>query len=61
MVKQKFLEVNQQYEKLKLFSNAKEVEDQLSRTQRKMIDVKSAFGTIDVIKINYIEEVKILQ
>ena len=45
------------YEKLKMFSNAKEVEDQLSRMLRKMVDVKSAFGSIDVIKIKYIKEV----
>ena len=44
-----------------MFPNAKEVEDQLSNIQRKMIDVKSAFGSIDVIKIKYTEEVKILQ
>ena len=50
-------EVNQQYEKLKMFSNAKEVEDQLSRMQRKMINVKSSFGSIDV-KLKYIEEVR---
>ena len=40
-----------------MFSNAKEVEDQLSSMQRKMISVKSSFGSIDVIKIKYIEEV----
>ena len=54
---EKFLEVNQQYEKLKVFSNAKEVEDQLSSMQRKMINVKSSFGNIDVMKIKYTEEV----
>ena len=45
------------YEKLKMFSNAKQVEDQLSRMLRKMVDVKSAFGSIDVIKLKYIKEV----
>ena len=40
-----------------MFPNAKEVEDQLSSMHRKMIDVKSAFETIDIIKIKCIEEV----
>ena len=48
------------YEKLKMLSNTKEVEDQLSSMLRKMVDVKFAFGSIDVIKIKYIEQVKIL-
>ena len=41
-----------------MFSNIKEMENQLSDVQRKMADVKSAFGYIDVIKMKYIEEVK---
>ena len=40
-----------------MVSNAKEMEDQFSRMQRKMAGVKSAFGCIDAIKIKYIEEV----
>ena len=40
-----------------MFSNAKEVEDELSSLQRKVINVKSSFGSIDTIKIKYIEEV----
>ena len=40
-----------------MFPDATEVEDQLSSMQRKMTNVKSAFGRIDVIKIKYMEEV----
>ena len=40
-----------------MFSNAKEVDDQLSSMQRKMINVKSSLGSIDVIKMKYIKEV----
>ena len=54
---EKYSEVNEMYEKLKMVSNAKEVEDQLCITQRKMANVKAEFGFIDVIKIKYIEEV----
>ena len=39
-----------------MLPDAKEVEDQLSSMQRKIINVKSAFGSVDV-KIKYIEEV----
>ena len=56
-VEEKFLQVNQQLEKLKMFPDATKVEDQLSSMQRKMTNVKSAFGRIDVIKIKYMEEV----
>ena len=55
---EKYSEVISKFEKLKMFSNIKEMENQLSDVQRKMVDVKSAFGYIDVIKIKYIEEVK---
>ena len=55
-VEEKYLQVNQQLGKLKMFSNAKEMEDQLSSMQRKIINVKSAIGSVDV-KIKYIEEV----
>ena len=55
---EKYSEVNSKFEKLKMLSNIKEMENQLSDVQRKMLDVKSAFVYIDVIKIKYIEEVK---
>ena len=55
---EKYSEVNSKFEKLKMFSNIKEMENQLSDVQRKMADVKSAFGYIDVIKMKCIEEVK---
>ena len=54
---EKYSDLNLKYENLKMVSNAKEVEDQFSRTQRKMADVKSAFGCINAIKIKYTEEV----
>ena len=40
-----------------MVSNVKEMENQFSRMQRKMADVKSTFGCIDAIKIKYSEEV----
>ena len=40
---------------LKTLSNSKDLETQLSIMQRKMSDVKSEFGSIDVIKMHYIE------
>lgn len=43
---------------LKIFSSGKEIETQLSIMRRKMNDVKSEFGSIDVIKMHCIGEVK---
>ena len=40
---------------LKTLSSSKDLETQLSIMQRKMSDVKSEFGSIDVIKMHYIE------
>jgi len=54
----KYLELYQTHEKLKMFPNSEEMESQLNTMQRKMVDVKSAFGCIDIIKIQRIEEVK---
>ena len=56
---EKYSEVNSKFEKLKMFSNIKEMENQLSDVLRKMVDVKSAFGYIDIVKMKYIKEVKI--
>ena len=42
------------FEKLKLLSNNEQVEFQLSSMQRKLINIKSEFGSI---KIKYIEKV----
>ena len=57
---EKYLEVNEMYEKLEMFCNAKQVEDQLSSMQRKLNDIKSNFGYVDVIKMKYIEEVMLI-
>jgi len=54
----KYLDLYQTHEKLKMFSNSEEMEAQLSIMQRKMVDVKFVFGCIDIIKIQCIEEVK---
>jgi len=56
--KDKYLDLYQAHEKLKMYSNSEEIESQLNIMQRKMVDVKSAFGCIDIIKIQCIEEVK---
>jgi len=56
--KEKYLDLYQTHEKLKMFSNSEEMESLLNIMQRKMVDVKSAFGYIDIIKIQCIEEVK---
>ena len=54
---EKYLNLYEVHEKLKKFSNAKEMEDQLSSMQRKMTNVKCSFGSIDAIKIRCIEKV----
>ena len=38
------------YEKLKLLSNAEQVEDELISMQRKLINIKSGFQCLDIIK-----------
>ena len=42
---------------LKTLSSSEDLETQLSIMQRKLSDVKSEFGSIDIIKMHYIEEV----
>ena len=54
---EKYSDLNLKYENLKMVSNVKQMEHQFSRMLRKIADVKSAFGCIDLIKIKYIEEV----
>ena len=54
---EKYLDLHQMYEKVKLLSDGEEMEAQLSSLQKRMINVKSAFGCIDVIKTQCIEEV----
>ena len=56
--KEKYADLNQMYEKLKTFSNFKEVEIELDSMQRNIINVKHAFRTIEVLKIKYNEEVR---
>ena len=55
---EKYLDLYQTHEKLKVFSNGEEMETQLNSIQSKMVDVKSAFGCIDIIKIQSVKEVK---
>ena len=43
--------------KLKTLSSSEDLETQLSNIQRKMCDVRSEFGSIDIIKMRYTEEV----
>ena len=58
---EKYLDLNVKYENLKIFSVTKEMEDQISSLQRKMVDVKSTFECIDVIKIKHTtEELKVI-
>ena len=57
--KQKMSDLHKDYNELKVLSSGKEIETQLSIMRRKMNDVKSEFGNIDVIKIHCIEEVKV--
>ena len=54
---EKYLDLNQRYEKVKELSDVEEMEAHLSSLRRRMVDVKAAFGCIDVIKIQCIEEV----
>ena len=54
---EKYSDLYQMYEKLRMFSDGKEMEAQLSSLKSRMHDVKAEFGRIDVIKIQCIEEV----
>ena len=50
--------LHEDYDKLKVLSGTEELETQINLLRRKFNDVKSEFGSIDVIKIHCIEEVK---
>ena len=54
---EKYSSLNEMYEKLKVLSNAKWVEDELISMQRKLVCVKSGFQCLDVIKLKYTEKV----
>ena len=54
---EKYSDLYQMYENLKMLSNGEEMEAQLSSLKSKMLNVKAEFGCIDVIKIQCIEEV----
>ena len=56
-LQQQISKAEERNEKLEMFCNAKQVEDQLSSMQRKLTDIKFNFECVDVIKIKYIEEV----
>lgn len=58
--KEEYSDLYQTYEKLKIASSYEEMQDLLDTIQRKMADVKDAFGSINVIKTQYIEEVRTL-
>ena len=47
------------YEKLEAFTSVKEVDNQLDQMQRKIMNVKSAFETIDVVEI-FTKKVKVI-
>ena len=49
--------MHENYDKLKTLSSSEDLETQLSNIQSKMCDVRSEFGSIDIIKMYYIEEV----
>lgn len=51
--------LHEDYHKLKVLFNAEELNTQINILRRKFNDVKSELGSIDVIKVNCIEEVKI--
>ena len=50
-------DMHENYDKLKTLSSSEDLETQLSNIQRKMCDVRSEFGSIDIIKMHYTEEV----
>ena len=47
------------YEKLEAFTSVKEVDYQLDQMQRKIMNLKSAFETIDVVEI-FTKKVKVI-
>ena len=55
--KEKYKGLYEEYEKVKVLSSGEEVEAELRSLQRKMVDVKDAFGSIDVLKLQFIEKV----
>jgi len=55
----KYSDLYKTHEKLKMFSNTEEMETQLSSLNSKLVDVESAFESIEVIKIQCSKEVKI--
>lgn len=55
---EKYKDLYQRYEKAKMLSTSgEEVETGLSGLQKKMFDIKAAFRSIDVIKLQFIEKV----
>ena len=54
---EKYKDLYQKYEKVKVLSSGEELEAGLSSLQKKVIDVQAAFGSIDVLKLHFIEKV----
>ena len=52
----KLSDLHENYDELKTLSSSEDLETQLSIMQRKLSDVKSEFGSIDIIKMHYTEE-----
>ena len=55
VLQEQVTKVEEKYDKLKMFSNGEEIEAELTSTQRKIVDVKSAFECIDAIKNQWIK------
>ena len=54
---QKLYDLQISNDELRMLTSGEEIKTQLGVTQRKMEDVKSDFGSIDVIKMHYTKEV----